>query len=163
MTRTFVFFTAGAIALSIGCASSNPTAGSGDPSTNTSGAMVEVTAEGGIAALSSRQRVQHDDLHFVLVQRRICGTTCSPPMDSASGTLNAGAADSLFAIVLDQARRLEKDDYGTTRNGADMMTYTIVVTADGRTRTIRGDDGTMPEPARRILAAVRESISAARR
>ena len=39
----------------------------------------------------------------------------------------------------------------------------LVVTADGRTRTIRGDDGTMPEPARRILAAVRESISAARR
>lgn len=145
------------------CASNNPTAGTGDRSENAAGAMIEVTAEGGIAALSNRQRAQHDDRRFVLVQRRLCSTTCLAPMDSASGTLSIGATDSLFSIVLGQARLLEKDDYGTTRNGADMMTYSIVLTADGRTRTIRGDDGTMPEPARRILAAVRETISAARR
>ena len=163
MTRTSVFITVSAIGLSMACASSNPTAGGSDTAGNSPGAIVEVTAEGGFAALFNRQRVRHDDRRFVLAQRHLCSTSCPAPLDSASGTLSAGATDSLFSIVLDQARLLEKDDYGTTRNGADMMTYAIVLTADGRTRTIRGDDGAMPEPARRILAAVRETISAARR
>ena len=56
-------------------------------------------------------------------------------MDTTSGTLSPATTDSLFTVVLAKARTLGQDDYGTTRNGADMMFYTIRLTADGRTRT----------------------------
>ena len=56
-----------------------------------------------------------------------------------------------------------KDDYGLTRNAADMFEYTVRVTANSQTKTIRFDDNTMPEPMRQILSAVQSSVSAARR
>jgi len=44
-----------------------------------------------------------------------------------------------------------------------MVTYTVRVTILGRTKTLRADDGTMPEPLRRIEEAVRSTVDAARR
>jgi hypothetical protein len=69
----------------------------------------------------------------------------------------------VFAVVLEQARSLRKDDYGMTRNGADMMTYTIRLASNGRVRTIRGDDGSLPEAARTLMNTVHAAISTARR
>jgi hypothetical protein len=58
---------------------------------------------------------------------------------------------------------IAKDDYGTTPNAADMMSYTLRITVEGTTRIIRADDGSMPETMHRIVDAVRGIIDAARR
>jgi len=159
-TRTLLSLIVATVAL--GCASTAPTLDGNSDMGNFAGAKVEITAEGGIAALSVMHRVDHDTRRFAYSQRRICGTTCSAPTDTTDGTLAPATSDSLFNVVLQDARSLTRDDYGVTRNGADMMSYTIRLTAEGRTRTIRGDDGSLPEPAHRILTAVRQAISAAR-
>lgn len=127
------------------------------------GATVEVSAIGGIGALSTSAVVRHDDRAFIYSQRQLCAATCPAPLDSASGTLSAAATDSLFNIVLEQLRSSLKDDYGSTPNSADMVTYTVRVTAPGGVRSIRADDGTMPAPMRQIVQAVRGIIFAARR
>ena len=136
----------------------------GDPGSGSfNGAKVEVTREGGIAALAINHVVKHDDRAFVYTMRHLCGTTCGAPLDSASGALSAAAIDSLFNIVLAQDPFSLKDDYGTSRGAADMMEYTVRVTTGGNVKTIRADDGTMPEPLRRIVQSVTEIVSAGRR
>lgn len=150
------------LALTAACASTGPTIDGNVDADSFNGAKVEIAAEGGFAALSVMHRVEHDTRAFAYTQGRLCGTTCGAPSDSASGTLSPATTDSLFGIVLRNARLLTQDDYGITKNGADMMSYTIRLTSDGRVRTIRADDGTLPEAGRQILTAVRETISAAR-
>jgi emfourin len=125
-------------------------------------ASVSITAEGGIAALSITHRVSHDDRAFVYSQRHLCAQNCGAPMDSASGTLSPAVTDSLFNIVLAQSPFSLKDDYGTTGQAADMMVYTMTVRAEGQTKTIRADDGTMPPPMRQIVSSVRAVIADAR-
>jgi hypothetical protein len=152
-----------AVALAtMACASTSPTIDAGTDFGNFAGAKVEIAAEGGFAALSVMHRVDHDTRTFAFSQRRICGATCAAPMDTTDGVLSPAKTDSLFNIVLQNARALTKDDYGITKNGADMMAYAIRITAEGRTRTIRGDDGSLPDAARQIVAAIRQTISAAR-
>ena len=126
-------------------------------------ATVDVTAEGGIAALSSRHRVAHDDRGYVYVMRHLCAQNCGAPLDSASGALAANVTDSLFNIVLEQARLLTKDDYGITGQAADMMVYTLTISANGTVKTVRADDGTMPPPMRQIVSSVRDVIQGARK
>jgi hypothetical protein len=150
------------LAVACGCASSSPTVESGSDFDSFNGARVEVRAEGGFAALSIGQTIDHDTRAFSYSQRRMCGTSCPAPMDSASGTLSPAVNDSIFNVILQDARTLSRDDYGTTKNAADMMTHTIRLTANDRVRTIRGDDGTLPDAARHIVNTVREAISAAR-
>jgi hypothetical protein len=125
--------------------------------------IIELTAEGGIAALSVHHLVRQDDRSYVYTQRHICGQTCTPPLDSASGTLAVAATDSLFKVVLAQSPLSLKDDYGITQGAADMMTYTLKVTFSGNVKTIRADDGTMPQPMRQIVQTLHETISAARK
>ena len=148
----------------IGCARHTPTEASArlDDFGTFNGAQVEIVAEGGIAALSMNHVVRHDDRFFLATTRRICPGSCAA-LDSTSGSLSPAATDSLFNIVLAQSPFALKDNYGITRTGADMMAYTVRVTANGATKTIRADDGTMPEPLRRIVDVVRATISAARR
>ena len=141
----------------------------GDPAARTdgfgslNGAKVEISREGGYAALTINHVVKHDDRAFIFSQRHICTTNCPAPLDSVSGTLSNAAADSLFNIVLAQDPFSLQDDYGTTRGGADMMMYVVRVTAGGNVKTIRGDDGTIPEPLRQIVRSVTEIVSAAHR
>lgn len=127
------------------------------------GASVELSAEGGFAALAVHHLARHDDRGYVFTQRQICNSKCNVPLDSASGTLAASATDSLFNIVLAQAPFSLKDDYGITQGGADMMTYTLKIVAGGNVKTIRADDGTMPQPMRQIVQTLRETISNARK
>jgi hypothetical protein len=124
---------------------------------------IDLTAEGGFAALSVHHAARNDDRAFVFTQRHICSATCGAPLDSAAGTLSPAATDSLFDVVLAQTPLLTKDDYGATQGGADMMTYTLRLTLGGATRTIRADDGTMPEPMRAIVQSLHATISAARK
>ena len=127
------------------------------------GATINVLAEGGFAALAVRHMVTHDDRKYLYTNRHLCAQPCGAPLDSASGTLAPGAADSLFNIVLTQNPFALKDDYGTTRNGADMFSYTVQISAEGKSKTVRFDDGTMPDEMRAILEAVEGIVAAARR
>jgi len=126
-------------------------------------AKIELVEEGGIAALMTDRIVRHDDRFFLHTQRHLCGPTCPPPLDSITGTLSPAAADSLFTLVWAQQPFSLKDDYGTSRGAADMMEYTLRMTFDGTTKTVRADDGTMPPQMRQILDALRGTISAARK
>ncbi len=126
-------------------------------------AKIELVAEGGIAALLINEAVRHDDRFYLQTTRHLCGTTCPAALDSASGTLSAPAADSLFSLVWAQSPFSLKDDYGTMNGAADMMTYTLRMTFDGTTKTVRADDGTMPPQMRQIVDALRGTISAARK
>ena len=138
----------------------------GDPRTNelpgANGAKIEVLAEGGIAALSINQIVRHDDRYFQYTQRHLCTNACAA-LDSASGALSASANDALFNAILAASPFTLKNDYGSTHGAADMMEYTVRITVGGNTKTITGDDGTMPQQVRQIVAAVQETISAARK
>jgi len=129
------------------------------------GATITVLAEGGFAALAVSHVVTHDDRKYLYTNRHLCGVPqpCGAPLDSASGTLSPGAADSLFNIVLAQSPFALKDDYGTTRGGADMFSYTVQISAEGKSKTVRFDDGTMPDEMRAILEAVEGIVAAARR
>jgi Emfourin len=124
---------------------------------------IELTAEGGIAALSVHHVVRGSDRSFVYTQRQICGQKCNAPLDSASGTLSASTTDSLFTAILAQSPFSLKDDYGITQGGADMMTYVLQVNGAGHRKTIRADDGTMPEQMRQIVQALRSTIADARK
>lgn len=125
-------------------------------------AKIELVEEGGLAAIVTDRLVRHDDRFFVYTRRQFCGQTCGAPTDSVSGTLSPAATDSLFNIVWSQSPFTLRDDYGTTNGAADMVTYTVRMTFDGRTKTIRADDGTMPPPMRQIVDAIRGTIFAAR-
>ncbi|HEV8446058.1 MAG TPA: hypothetical protein VGQ44_04540 [Gemmatimonadaceae bacterium] len=126
------------------------------------GAHIELTAEGGIAALSTSWRANHDDRSFVYARRHVCGTSCPAPMDSASGAFTPAAADSLFSVVWSLAPMNLHDDYGTTHNAADMFQYTLRITFDGATKTVRADDGTMPDAMRQIVVILGATIDSAR-
>ncbi len=167
MTRELRFLSA--LALIVGaaaCSSSSTSAARPDVAVDGfgtfNGAKVEVVAEGGIAALSVTDRVDHDSRTWVHVTRRLCDRNCPAPTDSASGVAPANVVDSLFNIVLAQKYGF-KDDYGTTRNGADMMTYTVRISSEGSTKTIHADDGTMPGALRQVVDAVRGTVSPAGR
>src|SRR5262245_13867175 len=100
---------------------------------------IDVLAEGGYAPMRTRHIVSRDDRSFVYSNRRLCERNCGAPLDSASGTVSAAAADSLFAVIFAQDPFSLSDDYGTTRGGADMSVYTVRITADGRAKSIRFD------------------------
>jgi hypothetical protein len=154
-------------ALTIGACARNASAPT-SPSTpvdafgTLNGARIELTAEGGIAALTTTRRVTHDDRTYAFSMRQICGATCAAPMDSASGVLSAAAADSLFSVVWALAPMQLQDDYGTTAGAADMFEYTLRVTFDGTTKTVRADDGTMPSAMRQVAAILAGTIDTAR-
>ncbi|MEP6493461.1 MAG: hypothetical protein ABJF01_12330 [bacterium] len=128
-----------------------------------SAASIDIVAEGGFAGLTVHHQVTHDNRAFLYTVRHFCSANCPVPFDSTSGTLAAASADSLFAVIAAQRPLELKDDYGSTHGAADFMDYTMRVTIGGTTKTIRGDDGSIPEPMRRILEAVHASISAASR
>lgn len=167
MTRELRFLSALALTAGVAaCSSSTTTTARPDAAFDNfgtfNGAKVEVVAEGGIAALSVTDRVDHDSRAYVHVTRRLCDKNCAAPTDSASGVAPANVVDSLFNIVLAQKYGF-KDDYGTTRNGADMMVYTVRISSEGSTKTIRADDGTMPGALHQVVDAVRGTVAAARK
>jgi hypothetical protein len=147
-----------------GCVKHSPTDVSQlRPDASAGGTKIEVVAQGGIAALDIRHVVRQDDRYFEYTIRHLCKGTCAAT-DSASGSLSATANDALFNTIFAQLPFNLKDDYGTSHGAADMMEYTVRVTVGGdATKTIRADDGTMPEPLRRIVSAVLETVSAARK
>ena len=149
-----------------GCARRDPTSATTSRIDNVaalSGARLELVEEGGIAAFSTTYTVRHDDRAFAFSRRHICSTNCPAPLDSASGNLSTAASDSLFNIVLNAQPGTLKDDYGPTPGGADMVTYTLRVTFDNSTKSIRADDGTMPSAMRKMVDGIHGIVAAARK
>jgi hypothetical protein len=129
------------------------------------GATLELRETGGFAALETDYRVNHDTRAFVMVRRHICSSAsnCGAPLDSASGTLSGGAADSLFTLVWAASPSSLADDYGATRGGADMVTYALQTTFEGRRKSTQADDGTMPPAMRRMVEGIHGVVAAASR
>lgn len=154
--RLYITFLAVVILGTAGCAAS-PTTDSPSPIGDAS-PSIEVVATGGFTALSIRDFVDRDSRAFIHVNRHICGSTCQAPIDSTSGIASAAAVDSLFDVVRAQKIKFQ-DDYGITRNGADMMDYVVKIQSGGVTKTIHADDGTIPDALRQIVAAVRSTTT----
>ena len=164
MQRIYALIALIAVTSTVAACASNAATESIDPrldQLSSSGAKIEISAVGGIAALSVNHSIRHDDRSYVYTQRHICNNLC-PATDSASGTISTAIVDSVFNAALPAALAL-KDDYGITANAADMMTYTVRVTANGTTKTIKADDGSMPPALRQIVTGVRVTIDAARK
>lgn len=160
-----VFIAGFAAALALGACAGGSTASPAirtDTFGTLNGARIELTAQGGIAGLATNWRVTHDDRSYAFVRRHICGTTCAAPLDSASGTMSAAAADSLFTVVWGLGPTGLKDDYGLTPGAADMFEYSLRVTFDGATKTVHADDGTMPPAMRQIVNTLAGTIDTAR-
>jgi hypothetical protein len=125
---------------------------------------IELVAEGGLGGMMLRSLVRGSGPTFLQTTHRICSVpSCQAAIDSASGTIKAATADSLFATIERENPFTLKDNYGRTVGGADMFTYTLRVQIGDRTKTVIADDGTMPEQMRRISEALRATIAAARR
>ena len=163
MTKQTTLFALLAASLA-GCGSDTPTdASRTNLEGSTAGSQIEIVAEGGIAGLDIRHTVRQDDRFFVYTSRHLCNNNCAAS-DSVSGSLSKAASDALFNTIFAQSPFDLKSDYGTSHGAADMMEYTIRVTIGGdAVKTIRADDGTMPEQLRRIVSAVLETVSAARK
>jgi hypothetical protein len=150
------------VVAAIGCAGAN-TVAAPDLSRDfgsLNGATLELSSAGGIAGLQVHQLIRHDDRTYVSTTRRICSPACGAPIDSISGTLSTAADDSLFNIAWEQTPFSLNDDYGHTLGGADMMSYALTVSFNGRTKTIAADDGTMPPQMRTIISSMRAIITA---
>lgn len=156
MSSTILTACAGTTATQGGSVATRPQASFG-------GATIEVLQEGGFAGLAIRRAVTHDDRVYVTSTRRICTSNCGAPSDSASGLLTAGATDSLFTAIVAQEPFSLKDNYGATKGAADTFTYTVRITANGKSKSVRFDDGSMPEPMQKILLALQTTLFAARR
>jgi hypothetical protein len=158
---TFALGAVGAAA----CSQAAPSAIVDDRALFRTSTRVEVQESGGFAALETDWVVDQESGRYLMTRRRICqGATCPPAMDSTSGTLDRAAADSLFAAIARDTTGLSAADFGTTRNGADMISYVLRVGVNGDTRIdARADDGTMPPPMYRIIQAVRATVTAARK
>jgi hypothetical protein len=124
---------------------------------------IQLISSGGIAVLYTLQVVHGSGPDFLTVNRTGCSIEgCQVLLDSASGVLSLDSAQALFAAVSAESPFTLADDYGVTTNGADMKSYVLTVTLDGRTKSIRADDGTMPPPMRRITDILRAAIAAGR-
>jgi hypothetical protein len=146
-----------AAVVAVGCAAGTDLS---DDFGTLNGSSLELSTVGGLAGLQVHQLVRHDERTYVSTTRRICSPVCAP-VDSIAGALPAAADDSLFNIAWQQDPFAMKDDYGHTPGSADMVTYTLTVTFNGRTKSLTADDGTMPAPMRTIVESMRGIINAA--
>ncbi|MDB4914807.1 MAG: hypothetical protein JWM95_2451 [Gemmatimonadetes bacterium] len=121
-------------------------------------ARIEIQQDGGIVGLSTRWVVDRDTHSYVYARRHICDRNCGAPLDSVGGMLTSTGADSLFQLVLAQNPLALQEEYGTTKNAADMMSYTLRLTAGGITKSTHADDGTMPPEMRQIIQIVRTGV-----
>ncbi|HEY4130767.1 MAG TPA: hypothetical protein VGM50_09120, partial [Gemmatimonadaceae bacterium] len=85
-------------------------------------------------------------------------------IDSARGTLDREAVDSLFTAIARDTTGLSTADFGTTKTGADMIGYVLRVGVNGDTRIdARADDGTMAPAMYRIIQAVHATVMSNRK
>lgn len=127
------------------------------------GFSISLEREGGLGSLLIRSAVDGQTSRWIATTHRICSVpSCQAAMDSASGTLRAEKVREIADAVEKSGIFGLADDYGRTPNSADMMTYTLSVRANGRAKSVRGDDGTFPQAAREVQALLERAITEAR-
>jgi hypothetical protein len=122
--------------------------------------QIVVTSEGGIAAL--RTIVRLDSASRVLTSVT-CGlgvpiADCGTRGYTDQATLSPQRVDSAFAITQAPDFRALRADYGSSTQGADLMGHSVSVTANHRTRLIKGDDMTLPLPVHKLRSALATSL-----
>lgn len=152
MSRSFRHWgLAGAVVMS-GCGLMTAVEGEvPDPQTPS---QIVITSEGGIAALRIRLRLDS-------LSRTVTRETCSLGASAAecqsrgqrqSVTVSAAEVADAFAATQTVAFRALRADYGTSTQGADLMGHRFAITANSRTRSIHGDDITLPQLPRDLHA-----------
>ena len=130
-----------------------------DPNTP---ASLEIVADGGIAAFHTVARVDSASGSVYWSSGTICAATAGcPVVDPLAGHLDRNVVDAFYARLATSEFRALRADYGTTKNGADMRLYTLTIHANGRVRTLRADDGTMPTLMAEFVHDVMGAVSAA--
>lgn len=106
---------------------------------------IRVEALGGIAALHAVAEIDSAAAQGAWSMGPICGAgqPCMP-RDTLEGPIARGAIDALFVRTYAPEFRALRADYGWSTQGADLRGYVVTIRANGRTRTLRADDGTMP-------------------
>ena len=113
-----------------------------------SAARIVVEADGGIAAFHQEVRIDSATGVATWLHGPSCaGNPNCPGRDSGSKPIGAEAVRGFFTRTYEAPFRALHQDYGTTTNAADMMTYRITIVANGLRRSVTGDDGTLPDLA----------------
>ena len=131
----------------------------------TTGTVVTLHQEGGLAGLVTDATVDGAAHHFQTVTRHACGAegaSCPPPTDSATGTLSDSLATAI-ARAVDAADffALQKD-YGTNPRLRDGFLYVVTVRRGARTMTVRADDSTRPQALATLTTEMARVIDRAR-
>jgi hypothetical protein len=131
-----------------------------DPNTP---ASLELVADGGIAAFHTVAHVDSASGNVYWQSGQMCAPSAGcPVVDPLSGRLDPKVVDAFYERAATSEFRSLRADYGTTKNGADMRLYTLTIHANGRVRTLRADDGTMPtlmaEFVNDVMSAVSEAV-----
>jgi len=128
------------------------------------GLRIQVEREGGLGSIYQRRVIDGDAMTYVATTHRICSVPqCQAAIDSASGRLSAEALRTIAAAALSTAVWELRGDYGRTPNSADMFEHRLTVTTSGRSKSVKGDSGTFPEPASAVERAVEQAIIEARK
>jgi hypothetical protein len=106
---------------------------------------IDVVADGGIAALHTMAHIDSATGAAYWVFRAICAPAVNcTPNDSLNGKVTGGLVENLYARAATPEFRALRRDYGVTVGSADMRAYTLIIRANGTSRTLQADDGTMP-------------------
>lgn len=144
---------------------SSPSSSAAASDSTTTGTVVTLHQEGGLAGLVTDATVDGAAHHFQTVTRHACGAegaSCPPPTDSATGTLSDSLATAI-ARAVDAADffALQKD-YGTNPRLRDGFLYVVTVRRGARTMTVRADDSTRPQALATLTTEMARVIDRAR-
>lgn len=106
---------------------------------------IRVEALGGIAALHAIAEIDSAAASGAWSMGPICAEAmpCTA-RDTLVGDISRGVIDAFFVRTHAPEFRVLRADYGWSAHGADLRGYVVTIRANGRTRTLRADDGTMP-------------------
>lgn len=106
---------------------------------------IRVDALGGIAALHAIAEIDSATAIGSWSMGPLCddGRSCMP-RDTLVGSVPRTMIEAFFIRTYQPEFRSLRADYGASTQGADMRGYIVTIRANGRTRTLRADDGTMP-------------------
>lgn len=127
----------------------------GDPDPQGSPAIV-LESLGGIASLRVQLRL---DSTSATLTRETCAMTVSATNCGMMGrrevvSVTAADVNRVFAMTTTAEFRALRSDYGSSTQGADLMTHKLTVTSAGRTRSVQGDDITRPGEMGRVMVAL---------
>lgn len=123
--------------------------GADDEAPNPSAAAaIEVTTSGGIAGRNWQTRIDSTTARLT--------ATCEPASACPPGASRTRSISRAFiAALYGRSRAIEfralAPDYGVTADIADGRTIILTIRGNGTTRTVRGDDGTLPTLAAQFV------------